>query len=147
MTNPYTANVDTGRARTIRYLALAVGIVYAIIGVVGFFVTGLDNFASPTGKTLLGLEINPLHNIVHVATGIVGIVMSRTLSAARAFGWLLVVVYGVVFLYGLFAIGQPDVNFLSINWGDNWLHLVTVLVGLLIALVPATAGARARSMP
>ena len=45
--------------------------------------------------------------------------------------------YGPVFVYGLFAVGNEDLNFLSINSADNILHLLSALVGLAIALWPA----------
>lgn len=143
MSHDSLAPVDETRARMVRNIALAVGIVYAAIGVIGFFVTGFDNFASHTNRTLLGFELNPLHNLVHLAIGVAGILMSRTLRTARTYGWLLAVVFGATFVYGLFAVGNPSINFLSLNWADNWLHLVTALVGLLIALLPTrlrTAG-------
>ena len=34
-------------------LALAIGAVYTLIGILGFFVTGFENFAAETDKTLL----------------------------------------------------------------------------------------------
>jgi hypothetical protein len=40
-------------------LALAIGAVYTLVGLLGFLVTGFDNFAAETNKTLLGFEINP----------------------------------------------------------------------------------------
>ncbi len=135
---------DPGRAKTVRNLALAVGVLYALIGVLGFFVTGFDNFASETGETLLGFEVNPLHNIVHLLIGGAGIALSRSLSGARTFGWLLVAGYGLTFLYGLFAVDNPDVNFLSLNWADNWLHLASVVAGLVIALLPVRRTETAR---
>jgi Domain of unknown function (DUF4383) len=94
-------------------LALAIGVIYTLVGIAGFFVTGFDNFAAETDKTLLGFEINPLHNLV-----------------------------GLAFLYGLFAAGNSDINFLSINGADNGLHLVSALAGLAIALWPARRTAR-----
>ena len=39
-------------------LALAIGAVYTLIGILGSLVTGFENFASETNKTLLGFEIN-----------------------------------------------------------------------------------------
>jgi hypothetical protein len=138
MSHDNLAPVDENRARTVRTIALVVGIVYAVIGVIGFFVTGFGDFASHTNRTLLGFELNPLHNLVHLAIGVAGIVMSRTLRTARTFGWVLAGVFGVVFLYGLVAVGNPSINFLSLNWADNWLHLITALIGLLIALLPTT---------
>jgi ABC-type transport system involved in multi-copper enzyme maturation permease subunit len=128
--------VDEDKAKIPRMLALAVGIIYTLIGILGFFVTGFDNFAAETDQTLLGFEINPLHNIVHLLIGLAGLALSRTLATARTYGWLLAIGYGAVFIYGLFAVNNSDLNFLSLNTADNILHLVSTLVGLAIALFP-----------
>jgi Domain of unknown function (DUF4383) len=117
-------------------LALAIGAVYTLIGILGFFITGFDNFAAETDKTLLGFEINPLHNLVHLAIGLAG------LDTARTYGWLLAAGYGLTFIYGLFAAGNSDINFLSLNGADNGLHLVSAVAGLAIALWPAQRTAR-----
>ncbi|MCV2490076.1 DUF4383 domain-containing protein [Geodermatophilus sp. YIM 151500] len=141
----------TGPARTWpQFLALIIGAAYLVVGVVGFFVTGFDEFAAHTpDETLLGFSINPLHNIVHVLVGVVGVALCRTLSSARLYGWLLAVAYGATFVYGLFAVDEDEpLNFLSINWADNWLHLVSALAGLVIAVGPvrsAVTGERTRT--
>jgi ABC-type transport system involved in multi-copper enzyme maturation permease subunit len=124
-------------------LALAIGVVYTLVGIAGFFVTGFDNVAAETDKTLLGFEVNPLHNIVHLAIGVAGLALWRRLDTARTYGWLLAAGYGLAFIYGLFAAGNRDINFLSLNGADNILHLVSALAGLAIALWPAGRAARA----
>jgi Domain of unknown function (DUF4383) len=124
-------------------LALAIGVIYTAVGILGFFVTGLDNFASETNKTLVGFEINPLHNIVHLVIGLAGLALWRRLDTARLYGWLLAAGYGLAFLYGLFAAGNSDINFLSLNGADNGLHLISAVVGVAIALWPADRTARA----
>jgi ABC-type transport system involved in multi-copper enzyme maturation permease subunit len=129
---PAAARLD-GVTRT---LALVVGIIYTLLGILGFFITGFENFAAETDKTLLGFEINLLHNIVHLVIGLAGLALSRTLATARTYGWLLAIGYGAAFIYGLFAVGNSDLNFLSLNTTDNILHLVSTLVGLAIALFP-----------
>src|SRR5919107_5783520 len=123
-------------------LALAFGVVYTLIGVIGFFITGFgDFFGNANGmpmehdETLLGFMINPMHNVVHILIGVAGIALSRTLRGARTYGWLLAVGYGAAFVYGLIAVGQTW-DFLSINAADNVLHLLTAVVGLVIALGP-----------
>jgi hypothetical protein len=63
--------------------------------------------------------------------------MWRRLDTARTYGWLLAAGYGLAFLYGLFAAGNSDINFLSLNGADNGLHLVSAVVGVAIALWPA----------
>ena len=123
-------------------LALTIGVVYTLVGIAGFFVTGFDNFAAETDKTLLGFEINPLHNIVHLAIGLAGLALWRRLDTVRTYGWLLAAGYGLAFIYGLFAAGNRDINFLSLNGADNILHLVSALAGVAIALWPAERTAR-----
>jgi hypothetical protein len=123
-------------------LALAIGAVYTLVGLLGFLITGFDNFATETDKTLLGFEINPLHNLVHLAIGLAGLALWRRLDTARLYGWLLAIGYGATFIYGLFAAGNSDINFLSINGADNGLHLVSAIAGLAIALWPAQRTAR-----
>ena len=123
-------------------LALAIGVVYTLIGIAGFFVTGFDNFAAETDKTQIGFEINPRHNIVHLVIALAGLALWRRLDTARAYGWLLAAGYGLTFIYGLFAAGNRDLNFLSINSADNILHLVSALAGVAIALWPAQRTAR-----
>jgi ABC-type transport system involved in multi-copper enzyme maturation permease subunit len=123
-------------------LALTIGVIYTAVGILGFLVTGFDNFAAETDKTLLGFEINPLHNLVHLAIGLAGLALWRRLDTARTYGWLLAAGYGLTFIYGLFAAGNSDINFLSINGADNGLHLVSAAAGVAIALWPAGRTAR-----
>ena len=133
-------NTGTGARPWPQILALVFGAVYLLVGIIGFFITGFGNFFGNANgmpmehdETLLGFMINPMHNVVHILIGVAGIALSRTLSGARTYGWLLAVGYGAAFLYGLIAVGK-DWDFLNLNWADNVLHLVTALVGLVIAL-------------
>src|SRR6478609_7009322 len=88
-------------------LALVFGAVYLLVGIVGFFVTGFDDFAgNGQHEMLLFFMINPLHNIVHIVIGIAGLALARTLAGARAYGWLLFAGYLAAFVYGLFAVGK-----------------------------------------
>ena len=128
---------STGTRAPFQWLALVIGAVYLLVGIAGFFVTGFDGFAEHDhDQTLLGFAINPLHNIVHLLIGILGLTMWSSPERARTFGWLLVVGYGAAFVYGLFAVNNPDINFLNINAADNWLHILSVAAGLAIALWP-----------
>ena len=123
-----------------QWLALLVGAIFTLIGVVGFFVTGFDGFAAPEGELLFGLfEVNPLHNLVHLVIGVAGLALWSRVDRARAFGWLLVIGYGAALVYGLFVAETDDpANFLALNQADNWLHGVSAALGLVIALWPDT---------
>jgi uncharacterized membrane protein YuzA (DUF378 family) len=120
-----------------QWLALAIGIVYLVVGLAGFLVTGFDGFTEHDhSQTLLGFAINPLHNIVHIVIGLAGIALWSTASRARTYGWLLFIGYGATFVYGLIVADDPDANILNINGADNGLHVVSALAGLAIALWP-----------
>jgi ABC-type transport system involved in multi-copper enzyme maturation permease subunit len=118
-------------------IALTIGVVYLLVGAAGFVVTGFDGFAEHNhDQTLLGFAVNPLHNIVHLLIGLLGLAMWSSAGRARTFGWLLVAGYGATFVFGLIAVNNPDINVLNINGADNVLHAGSVLVGLAIALWP-----------
>ena len=136
-------NTSTGARPWPQILALVFGAVYLLVGVVGFFVTGFDNVADNSQhEMLLFFMINPLHNVVHIVIGLAGLLLARTLAGARTYGWLLAVGYAAAFVYGLIAVGKSW-DFLNINAADNVLHIITAVVGLVIALAPVrtTAGA------
>ena len=134
------ASADTtgaGRRTLPQTLSLVFGVVYLLVGIVGFFVTGFDDFAGNSQhERLIGLfMINPLHNVAHILVGLAGIALAKTLASARTYGWLLAVLYGALFVYGLVAAGASW-DFLNINAADNVLHIATALVGVVIAVLP-----------
>ena len=130
------ASPTTGSRTLPEILGLAFGAIYLLVGIVGFFITGFDDFAgNGQHEMLLFFMINPLHNVVHILIGVAGLVLSRTLAGARTYGWLLAVGYAAAFIYGLLAVGEAW-DFLNINTADNVLHAATTLVGLVIALMP-----------
>jgi len=128
--------VSSGRA-PYQWLALVIGAVYLLIGIIGFFVTGFDGFTEHNeDMTLLGFAINPLHNIVHLIIGALGVVLWATRRGARAYGWILAIGYGAASIYGLIVVDNPDADVLNINTADNVLHIVSALAGLAVALWP-----------
>ena len=136
-----TAPADNTTRTLPQTIALAFGAIYLLVGIVGFFITGFDNFFGHTDETLIVFDINPAHNVVHILIGVAGLLLSRTLAGARTYGWLLAAGYGAAFLYGVFAVGQ-DWDFLNLNWADNILHLATAAVGVVIAKMPARSASR-----
>lgn len=125
------------RPRTVaEVLTLVTGLVLVAVGVAGFFVTDLDAWDDvahhATGDELLGFELNPLHNVVHLVLGALGLVAWTRIRTAFGYGLLLAVGYGATAVFGLFAVGESW-NFLSLNTADNWLHLGLAGVGAIIA--------------
>jgi hypothetical protein len=126
-----------------QWLALTLGVAFTLAGIAGFFVTGFDDFANNSDKTLLGLEVNPLHNILHLTLGLLGLAMWRRRDTTRTYGWLTFAGYTVLFFYGLAASGNDSPNLLSLNAADNAFHFVVAVAGVATALLAdrRTAGA------
>ena len=126
----------TTPAKTFAYVF---GAVYLIVGIVGFAVTGFNDFASAEGEVLLLFELNPLHNVVHLLIGIAllaaagaGEVTSRQITL------LVGAVYAIVGVLGFFITGNETLNILALNLADNLLHVGTAI----IAFVAASASGR-----
>lgn len=135
---PTTADV---RGRTVAQTgALVIGIVFLAIGVIGFFVTGFDQFfGTDTNEALIGFELNPAHNIVHLLVGGALVAGASRDDRARAVLWTVAVVYAIVGLAGFWLI-DTEANILSLNMADNWLHIITAAAAVLLAVTrPATA--------
>jgi hypothetical protein len=114
-----------------RRLALAVGVVFLLIGVLGF-IPGITThyhelgFAGhESGALLFGLfQVSVLHNLVHLAFGILGVAMSRDADTARTFLIGGGAIYLLLWLYGLVIHESSNANFVPLNTADDWLHLV-----------------------
>ena len=122
--------------------AKLIGFTLVVAGIIGFFYSSA--FGSP-GKVdgVLGiLDVNGCHNVVHIASGLLGLALSRTYSSARAYCLLLAVAYAVIAIWG-FVLGDSGaiLGFLPVNTEDNVLHtliaLVSLAVGLATPAVPA----------
>jgi hypothetical protein len=74
--------------------------------------------------------VSVLHNLVHAAFGVAGLVLSRTPAGARNFLVYGGIVYAVLWLYGLLVDHGSPANFVPVNTADNWLHLL-LAVGMI----------------
>jgi hypothetical protein len=115
-------------------LALAFGAVYALVGVLGFFVSGSVDFAGKQGASLLGFDVNGLHNIVHLLIGVALIAASRTHAAARSTNLTIGAVYVLLAVLGP-VINDTAVDVIGLNGPDHVLHLLSglLLVGVAVA--------------
>jgi Domain of unknown function (DUF4383) len=126
-----------------RTVALLVGIVFVLVGVLGFIP------ALVPGGALLGIfGVNALHSIVHVLFGVLGIAAAYT-GMSRMYNRVIGVVYLALAVLGFIpalVINGNLLGLVSINLADNFLHLVVggvlVIVGFFVA-DRATSTARA----
>jgi hypothetical protein len=114
-----------------RMYALVIGVVLIIAGIVGFFVE--PSFSGDDRSALLGLlDVNGWHNLVHLASGLLGVMAWRAGAAqSRTYALAFGVIYLVVAIWGfLMGDGETLLGILPVNTEDNVLHLLIALAGL-----------------
>lgn len=120
----------------VRYFALILGIVYLIVGILGFFPAALQplgpaapNLAVDAGYgRLLGLfPVNILHNVVHLGVGLWGLLAYRSLGGSIGFARGLAIFYGLLAVMGLIGGLNTTFGLIPIFGHDVWLHALTAL--------------------
>src|SRR3954454_4515035 len=111
--------------------ALLFGITLVAAGIVGFFYSA--DFGDP-GKvdSVLGiLDVNGWHNVVHIATGLIGLAVAGSYGNARAYAIGLGAVYVAIAVWGFIAgDGTNLLGIVPVNTEDNFLHLLIGIGGL-----------------
>src|SRR5205823_9448982 len=92
MVHPVSAEVQM-----VKRVALIFGVVFILVGVLGFFsMGGMQMGVEPPGMELGLFPVNVLHNCVHVLFGIWGVVASRSFSGAQLYCKVAGIVYLVL---------------------------------------------------
>jgi Domain of unknown function (DUF4383) len=130
-----------------RLYATLVGGVLVIAGIVGFFYSA--DFGGPGEvDSVFGiLDVNGWHNVVHILTGGLGLLVAG--YAAREYALGLGAVYIVVAIWGFIAgDGDSILGFIPVNTEDNVLHTLLGVLGIGAGLAtPARAAAPAAPPP
>lgn len=117
--------------------ATVLGAVLTLVGILGFVP------ALAPGGNLLGIfAIDPLHNVIHLLSGIVGLAVAFTAKGAYARYYALIfgIVYALVTVIG-FIQGTTVLGLIHINLADNILHLAIALasLGVYVATNPSSS--------
>jgi hypothetical protein len=127
MTNPTTT---AGTRSLLRTSALAVGVVFLLVGVLGFIPGVTTNYDDMTfaghmsdAKLLDVFQVSVLHNIVHLLFGVAGLAMARTARGATSYLIGGGAIYLALAVYGAVIDPHSSANFVPVNTADNWLHL------------------------
>jgi hypothetical protein len=138
------------RTRQLVQLAAAVvGAVFLLVGILGFIPGITANHGElavaghRSGALLLGVfAVSVLHNLVHAAFGVAGLVLARSAGGARGFLVYGGVIYAVLWIYGIVIDLDSAANIVPVNTADNWLHLVLAIAMIALGLVLGRAPAR-----
>ncbi|HET8758442.1 MAG TPA: DUF4383 domain-containing protein [Solirubrobacteraceae bacterium] len=119
--------------------ALLFGIVLLAVGILGFiadssFGTGSD----VEGSDFIIFEVNGWHNIVHIASGLLGLALWRRADTARMYALGFGAVYLAVTIWG-FITGDQVLWLIPVDTADNILHLVIAGTGIAAGLASPTA--------
>ncbi|TME26124.1 MAG: DUF4383 domain-containing protein [Chloroflexi bacterium] len=117
-----------GNRAVVQTVALIFGVIYFLVGVLGFIgpLIGTSSFITITQDrhALLGLaDINLLHNLVHLAIGLAGLAAASSVANSRTFCQVVGVILLIVGLLGVF-VGNLF-GILPLAGFDIPLHLVT----------------------
>jgi len=110
-----------------------ISLVLLAVGIIGFF-----------NDPVLGtFEVDTVHNLIHVASGIVGLIMASQ-GNARGFALGFGLIYGLVTVLG-FMMHSGDaptklLGLVEVNHADNYLHLGLTVVLLLLGFAKPPAG-------
>lgn len=121
---------------SVRNFALLYGIVFLLVGLLGF-VPGINQMdhshhtdadlivGGPGHGMLLGLfHVNLLHNLVHIAFGIWGLAVFRNTDASVVYARGVAVIYAVLAVAGLIPGLNTMFGLVPIHGNDVWLHLL-----------------------
>ncbi len=129
--------------------ALVIGLTLTLAGIAGFFYNA--SFGSGDGTerdAVLGiLDVNGWHNVVHIASGALGLLLASSYDGARRYALVFGTLYLGIALIGFLAgDGDEILNLIPVNTEDNFLHLLIgisgVGAGLATPAAPAPSVAR-----
>ncbi len=101
------------------------GWILLLVGVLGF----IPGIVTSSGLLLGIFQVDALHNIIHILTGLIGIFAAGGLKASKNYFKIFGIVYALVTILGFIG-GTSVLGLIAINAADNWLHVVITLVAL-----------------
>lgn len=110
---------------SLRSFALVFGVVFILIGLLGF----IPGVTTDEGLLLGIFEVSPLHNVIHLVSGLAALLGYKSNAYARMYFQIFGVVYAVVAVTGLVQ-GSTVLGLIDVNAADNVLHVVIAVAAL-----------------
>jgi hypothetical protein len=121
----------------VQTFALIAGLLFLLIGVAGF-VPGLVTLHTSVehevtigqgAGDLFGLfAVNIVHNIVHIAFGVWGLLVSRSIDAAVVYARSVAIIYTLFVFMGLVPQLSTAFGVVPLHGNDVWLHALLAAV-------------------
>lgn len=141
-----TTGRDDREKTPAQWYSLVFGVTLLVAGIAGFFADSSfgDLGSNVQGDDLIVFEVNGWHNLVHIASGLLGLALMGRADTARLYALGFGAVYLVVTIWG-FIDGNDVFGLLPVNSADNWLHVAIAVTGILAGLAsdPRRRGATA----
>jgi hypothetical protein len=133
--SPGRAIARDDRRTPAQWYCLLGGLALLLAGAFGFISdSSFDTGDEVQGDLFLGFEVNAIHNLIHVASGLVLLVASPKRASARAVALAFGLVYGVVAIIGVID-GEDVLGLIPINSADNLLHIALAALGIITGLI------------
>lgn len=110
----------------LKTIAIIFGVIMLAVGILGFIPQ-----ANPNGMLLGLFHVNLIHNLIHVATGIVAILCGLSSEyASRVYFQVFGIVYALVALLGFYYGDRDILGLIANNTADNILHVLIALASI-----------------
>src|ERR1700752_5209888 len=109
----------TPKYMAVQGAALLIACVFLAVGLLGF----VPGVTTDHGFLFGVFAVSGVHNIVHLTFGVVGLMLTRSYPAARAYLLGGGVAYVGLWVAGIY-IDHSKANFGPVNGADHWLHFV-----------------------
>lgn len=118
----------------IKRIAIAFGVIFLIVGALGFVPVVTPGAADGVSGRLLGVfAVDPAHNLVHIVTGLIAIGVGMVSDeASRMYFKVFGIIYGLVAILGFGYGSAPLLGLMANNLSDAVLHAVIAAAALFL---------------
>jgi hypothetical protein len=112
----------------LRIFAIVFGVAFIFAGVAGFIPSFLTD-----GQLFGFFEVNSMHNIVHIVSGVIAIMAATSFKYTKYYFRIIGIVYILVAVLGFCRGG--DLYVMHVNMADNFLHTVIGFLSLYLGFI------------
>ena len=138
------ARIRRAGMQPVQVLAGIVALALLVLGIIGFNQTGVTDWSSSNVATVIGFHMTAARSLIYVLAGAIGILLALLAGTSRLYGWLLMIGFAALTLWGLAVVGTFSSNPVSgmgnplhLAVSDNWWHAGGFVLALLIVAFPA----------